>query len=65
MYVEHYGILTVKNLMTGEYVEIEFKRRGWSGKGAFEVEGYAYDINKEKRYKVWGKWTEFLSIMNL
>lgn len=41
MYVEHSGVMYVKNVQSGEHCEIEFKKRGWGGKGAFEVEGHA------------------------
>jgi Oxysterol-binding protein len=40
MYVEHSGVMTVKNVKSNERCEIDFKKRGWSGKGAYEVEGY-------------------------
>lgn len=65
MYIDHYGPMVIKNHMTGEYCEIEFKKRGWSGKGAQEVEGYAYNAMKEKKYKIKGKWTESVSVINL
>jgi hypothetical protein len=42
MYVEHTGTMTVKNLSNGDVCQVEFKKRGWSGKGAFEVEGHAF-----------------------
>ena len=42
MYVEHYGKMVVKNFGTNDFCEIEFKKRGWSGKNAFEVDGYVY-----------------------
>jgi len=30
----------VKNVTSNERCEIDFKKRGWGGKGAYEVEGY-------------------------
>lgn len=45
--------------------EVEFKKRGWSGKGAYDIEGFAFDYKKEKKFKIWGKWTESLFIKNL
>jgi hypothetical protein len=65
MYVEHVGTMTVKNLTSGQVALIEFKKRGWTGKGANEVEGYAYDSSssKDKRAKIFGKWNETLSII--
>jgi hypothetical protein len=42
MYIEHCGVMTVRNMMTQDYCEITFKKRGWNGKGAFEFEGVCY-----------------------
>jgi hypothetical protein len=44
---------------------VEFKKRGWGNKGAFEFEGSAFNVNKEKKYRLWGKWIESLSVKNL
>ena|ERR1700733_13537956 len=65
MYIEHQGKMTSKNYGTGDYCEVEFKKRGWSGKNAFEIEGVVYSVTKEKRYRLSGKWTEYLDIKNL
>lgn len=65
MYVEHFGVMTVKNLTNGDTCEVEFKKRGWNGKGAYEVEGTALQAGKTKRYTIFGKWHESLSIKNL
>lgn len=46
MYVEHQGLMIIRNLTNHESCEVEFKKRGWSGKGAFEIEGIAF--NKDK-----------------
>jgi hypothetical protein len=60
MYVEHVGTMTVKNLATGDTCTVEFKKRGWSGKGANEVDGYALLDGVSKKYKIFGKWNEKL-----
>ena len=65
MYIEHYGKMTIKNHSNGEFCEVEFKRRGWGGRGAFEVDGFTYNAKKEKKYRIWGKWVESLDIKNL
>ena len=44
---------------------MDFKKRGWSAKNAHEVEGYVYTPKKEKKFKIWGKWSESLMIQNL
>lgn len=65
MYIEHTGVMHVKNLQTGDTCEVEFKKRGWGGKGAYEVEGVAMQYGVDKTYKIFGKWNESLSIKNL
>ena len=67
MYVEHYGKMVVRNCATGDLCEVDFKKRGWSGKNAFEVEGFVFPKNqpKDKKYKMWGKWIEALDIKNM
>jgi len=58
MYVEHSGLMTVKNLKTHEFIEIDFKKRGWGGKNAYEIEGHAFSSNKEKKWKISGRWID-------
>ena len=65
MYVEHVGTMTVQNMLTKDKCEIEFKKRGWGGKNAFEFEGYCIIKFKEKKYKVEGKWNSHFTITNL
>jgi hypothetical protein len=50
MYIEHTGTMTVKNLRNGDYTQVTFKTRGWSGKSAQEVEGFCFSSVKEKKY---------------
>jgi hypothetical protein len=65
MYIEHYGKMNIKNHTNGEFAEIDFKKRGWGGKGAFEFEGHAFSAKGEKKYKIWGKWIESMRVKNL
>lgn len=58
MYIEHVGTMTVRNFATGDICEVEFKKRGWGGKNINEVEGYAINSKKEKKWRISGKWTE-------
>jgi hypothetical protein len=44
---------------------VEFKKRGWGNKGAYEFEGFAFNANKEKKYKIWGKWIDSMFVKNL
>jgi hypothetical protein len=63
MYVEHVGTMIIRNITNGNVCLVDFRKRGWTGKGAFEVEGYAFEsINsKDKKAKIHGKWIESLS----
>lgn len=64
MYVEHTGVMNVRNLTRKEKCQIDFKKRGWSGKGAFEVDGHCFSENnpKEKKGHIFGKWIDALYI---
>ena len=46
MYAEISGIMVVRNINTLESCEIEFKKRGWGGKNAYEFEGLCYNSSK-------------------
>lgn len=63
MYVEHTGIMTIRNMQLGEVCQVEFKKRGWSGKGAYEVEGFAFSSSqpKDKKARIWGRWIDTLA----
>ena len=56
MYVEHTGKMVVKNLKEDYKLVIDFKKKGWSGKHANEIEGYLYNKKKEKLYSIFGHW---------
>ncbi len=64
MYVEHVGTMIIRNVSNGNVCMVDFKKRGWTGKGAYEVEGFAYDSinNSNKKARLYGKWIESLSI---
>lgn len=65
MYVEHSGTMTVRNIRSSEYVEIEFKKRGWGAKNAYEIEGYAFNAKKEKKWRISGKWIDQINVKSL
>ena len=62
MYIDTHGTMVVKNLKTGDTCRVDFKRRGWTGKGAYEVEGLAFLNGKDKKARIFGKWNSNLSI---
>lgn len=59
--------MVVRNMQLNETCHVEFKKRGWSGKGAFEVDGYAFSNtnSKDKKGHLWGKWIESLTYQQL
>ena len=65
MYVEHVGTMTVQNMMTKDRCEVEFKKRGWHMKNAYEFEGYCCNKFKERKFKVEGKWNSHFTIINM
>jgi hypothetical protein len=52
MYIEHVGIMTVKNHHTGHVCEVDFKKRGWSAKDYNKVEGKVMDSNGKALLKL-------------
>ena len=62
MYVEIAGIMVVKNQKTKESCEIQFKTRGWSGKNAYEFEGFCYNSMKQKKYSIFGKYIDSFTV---
>ena len=48
--------MTVRNLKTNEYVEIEFKKRGWGGKNANYMVATVKTTSGKPAYKVEGRY---------
>jgi len=62
----------VKNLTTGEVLPLDFKVTGRGKRNQYVVEGFYYeneelseDSKAEKTHKLFGKWTEQLTKVNL
>ena len=53
------------NHNTGEYCDMEWKERGWSGKNACMVTGYAKTAAGDPCFKIDGKYTESATITDL
>lgn len=62
MYIDINGKSQIKNHTTGEYCDMDWKERGWSGKNAHCVVGTVKTAMGEPRFKVNGKFTEAISI---
>lgn len=66
MYIEHYGTMTVKNLQSDTISKVEFKKRGWGGKNAYQIDGFSMSsTDKKKKFLIYGKWNDQMKIKNL
>lgn len=48
----------------GDYCELEYHKRGWTSSSAFKVDGEIYNNKKEVIYKLEGKWSDKVSLVN-
>ena len=62
MYIDNVGEMPFKNHTNGDTGLISLKKRGWSGKGAFEAEGWIKDKNGNVKYNIVAKWDSFFKI---
>ena len=65
MYVDNHGDIAFKNHKTGDTAVLHLKRRGWGGKGAFEVEGTVSDKSSKIRYRIQGKWDSMITVTDV
>ncbi|KAF9585253.1 hypothetical protein BGW38_003214 [Lunasporangiospora selenospora] len=59
-WIDHYGDMIITNHRTGEVCQLTFKARGWRGKDAFEIRGFAKDNKGKEVWEVAGRWSERL-----
>jgi Oxysterol-binding protein len=50
MWVDHFGVMEVKNLTTGEKAVINLVKCGWFGKGHHEVKGEVKNASGSTKY---------------
>eukprot|EP01117_Protostelium_nocturnum_P006489 TRINITY_DN233_c0_g1_i1.p1 TRINITY_DN233_c0_g1~~TRINITY_DN233_c0_g1_i1.p1 ORF type:complete len:395 (+),score=164.29 TRINITY_DN233_c0_g1_i1:188-1372(+) len=62
MWVDHFGVCTIVNTVSGEKAVLNFSKCGYFGSGRFEVNGEIFDKNGKAVYKVSAKWNEFFNI---
>jgi len=58
MWVDHYGLLEIKNHTTGDVCTVNFTRAGYFGVGRYEINGFVKDKDGNERLKITGKWNE-------
>ncbi|KAG0211923.1 hypothetical protein BGX28_007205 [Mortierella sp. GBA30] len=59
-WIDNYGDMLITNHRTGETCLLTFKARGWRGKDAYEIRGFASDHNGKEVWEVAGRWNERL-----
>lgn len=64
MYLWHEGPMECINLETKEKLEVIFKKKGWTSKGDYLVDGFIFDENGKEVYQVEGNWKESLHIID-
>lgn len=60
MWIEHFGVLHIKNMDGSVACTINFKKSGLFQGTQFKVEGYIEDKNGKKLVKLEGRWDEYL-----
>lgn len=59
-WIDNYGDMIITNHRTGESCQLTFKARGWRGKDAYEIRGFALDARGAQIWEVAGRWNERL-----
>jgi len=58
MWVDHYGTVEFKNIVSGERCVLKFTKAGWLGAGRYNTSGEVFDKNGKLRLRISGKWNE-------
>jgi oxysterol-binding protein 1 len=65
LYIDVHGKTQVINHTTQETCDIDWKERGWTGKNANMMVGTVKSASGKPHYKVSGKFTEGLYLLNM
>lgn len=63
-YADNHGTMNFKNYTTKDTAVLNLKKRGWSDKGAFEIDGEIKDSNGKVRYTVVARWDSYFKIID-
>ncbi|KAG6036945.1 hypothetical protein E4U41_005399 [Claviceps citrina] len=58
--VDNYGVMEIKNWMTGEVAILDFKARGWKASSAYQISGKVLDADGKVRVSMGGRWNSKL-----
>ncbi|KAF9107967.1 hypothetical protein BGX27_008533 [Mortierella sp. AM989] len=59
-WIDNYGDMIITNHRSGETCKLTFKARGWRGKDAYEIRGFAMDAKGKEVWEVAGRWNDRL-----
>lgn len=60
MWIDHYGVLTVRNHGTGDVAEVELHPTGWRTAAPHRVDGAVHDAGRVPHYRIDGLWSSHL-----
>lgn len=63
-YIDIGGKQVITNKKNGDYCIMEFYKKGWTGTG-YKCEGEVFNAKKQLMYKIEGKWSEQLTLINV
>lgn len=55
-YLWYKGDMKCTNKLTGEYMIINFKPKGWTSKNDYVCDGFVFDENGNKKIELSGMW---------
>jgi len=58
VWLDHYGIMPIRNFTTGDKCELKWKKCGWFGANRYEIEGDVVDSNGNIMLNIFGKWNK-------
>lgn len=64
MYLWITGEGSMLNSRTQDVITMEYKKKGWSSKNDYQVEGAVTNARGEIKYHLLGKWDSYFSVMN-
>jgi len=61
VWVDHHGMMPIKNHKTGDKVDLKWKKCGWFGSGRYEIEGDIVDAQGNLKIQIRAKWNEHIT----
>lgn len=64
MYIWYEGLMECVNMNTNDKISLNFKKKGWTSKGDYLVEGTLTDGNGKLVYEVDGDWRDYINLVD-